>query len=86
MRTTILAYVIALVGLGTIVVGAWDLVILLTDAPIAEVSLTDLAIAVGIVSGGFGLIGLAQVLRLLAEILTRGAKQVGGALNSPGRH
>ena len=86
MRSTILAYVIALVGLGTIAVGAWDLVILLTDAPIEEVSLTDLAIAVGIVSGGFGLIGLAQALRLLAEILTRGARQVGGPLDSLGRH
>ena len=78
MRTTILAYAIALVGLGTIVVGAWDLVILLTDTPIEEISLSDLAIAVGIVSGGFGLIGLAQALRLLAEILARGAKQGGG--------
>jgi hypothetical protein len=68
MRTTILAYVIALVGLGTIAVGAWDLIILLTDAPVEEVSLSDLAIAVGIVAGGFGLIGLAQVLRLLRVI------------------
>ena len=65
-------------GLGTIAVGMWDLVILLTDTPIEEVSLSDLAIAVGIVSGGFGLIGLAQALRLLAEILARGAKQGGG--------
>ena len=55
-------YVIALVGLGTIAVGAWDLIILLTDEPVEEVSLSDLAIAVGIVAGGFGLIGLAQVL------------------------
>jgi hypothetical protein len=83
MLTTILAYVIALVGLGTIAVGAWDLVILLTDTPIEEVSLSDLAIAVGIVSGGFGLIGLAQVLRLLTEILARGAKQGGGPQTLP---
>jgi hypothetical protein len=67
MRTTILAYVIALVGFVTIAVGAWDIIILLTDAPVEEVSLSDLAIAVGIVAGGFGLIGLAQALRLLAE-------------------
>jgi hypothetical protein len=29
-------------------------------------------------SGGVGLIGLTQALRLLAAILTTGAKQVGG--------
>ena len=76
MRTTILAYVIALVGFVTIAVGAWDIIILLTDAPVEEVSLSDLAMAVGIVAGGFGLIGLAQALRLLAEILTRRAQQI----------
>jgi TRAP-type C4-dicarboxylate transport system permease small subunit len=65
MHTTIVAYVIALVGFVTIAVGAWDIIILLTDAPVEEVSLSDLAIAVGIVAGGFGLIGLAQALRLL---------------------
>ena len=31
------------------------------------------AVAIGMISGGLGLIGLAQALRLLAEILTTGA-------------
>jgi hypothetical protein len=64
MRTTILARVIALVGLVTIVLGAWNVIIETPRFP-----LIDFSIAVGIVAGGFGLIGLAQVMRLLAEIL-----------------
>ena len=70
MRTTILARVIALVGLVTIVLGAWNVIIETPRFP-----LIDFSIAVGIVAGGFGLIGLAQALRLLAEILTREAQQ-----------
>ncbi len=59
MRTTIFARVIALVGLVTIVLGAWNVIIETPRFP-----LIDFSIAVGIVAGGFGLIGLAQVMRL----------------------
>jgi hypothetical protein len=67
MRTTILAYVIALAGLVTIVAGAWGLFIFLTETEY-ELALSDFGIAIGMVTGGFGLIGLAQALRLLLVI------------------
>jgi hypothetical protein len=75
MRTTILAYVIALIGLATIALGVWAFYFLLTETQY-EVPLSDFGIAIGMISGGFGLIGLAQAVRLLAEILTRGAKYI----------
>ena len=82
MRTTILAYAIALVGLITMALGLWGLCILvlermrvrLRSSPrVLTPALRYYAVAIGMISGGLGLIGLAQALRLLAEILTTGA-------------
>jgi hypothetical protein len=83
MRTTILAYGIALVGLVTMALGLWGLFILAFERPMrvrlrpsSRVPIPALryyAAAIGMISGGLGLIGLAQALRLLAEILTTGA-------------
>jgi hypothetical protein len=67
MRTVILAYVIAVVGLAIIVVGAWGLFILLTAA-MPRIPLRYYAIAIGLVSGGLGMVGVAQALRLLISI------------------
>jgi len=67
MRTTILAFFIALIGLVTIALGVWAFYILLTETQY-EVPLSDLGIAIGMISGGFGLIGLAQAVRLLRAI------------------
>jgi hypothetical protein len=69
MRTTILAYVIAFTGLVTIVAGAWVLFILLSAETVLP--LEYYAIAVGMMSGGLGLVGLAQALRLLLKIYAR---------------
>ena len=67
MRTTIFAYVIAVVGLVIVVAGAWGLFILLTaDTP--RVPLRYFAMAIGMISGGLGLVGIAQALRLLILI------------------
>ena len=77
MRSTLLAYAIAFMGLVTMGLGIWGLVILLSDRTV-RVPLRYYAAGIGMISGGLGLIGLAQALRLLAEILTTGAKQVGG--------
>ncbi len=66
MRTTVLAYLIALIGLVVIAVGAWGLFISVTDRE--PVLLTDYAIAIAMISGGLGMVGLAQALRLLLEI------------------
>jgi hypothetical protein len=66
MRTTILAYVIAVVGLVIIVAGAWGLFILITaDTPHP---LRYYAMAIGLISGGVGMVGIAQALRLLILI------------------
>jgi hypothetical protein len=74
MRTSILAYVIAVLGLIIIVAGAWGLFILLSAA-MPRVPLRYYAIAIGFMVGGIGMVGVAQALRLLiliyAECLRR---------------
>ena len=82
MRTTILAYAIALVGLITMGLGIWGFFglvferkrVRLPSSPrVLTPTLRYYAVAIGMISGGLGLIGLAQALRLLAEILSTGA-------------
>ena len=83
MRTTVLAYAIAFVGLVTMALGIWGLFILAFERPmrvglrpssrVPTPALRYYAAAIGMISGGLGLIGLAQALRLLAEILITGA-------------
>jgi len=50
MRTTVLAYVIAVVGLVMLLFGVWGLIVL-NNAEI-DVALTDEAIVVGLIGGG----------------------------------
>ena len=71
MRTTILAYLIAFMGLVMIVAGAWGLFILVIEKTV-RVPLRYYAIAIGMMAGGLGMGGLAQALRLLLEINGRG--------------
>jgi hypothetical protein len=64
MRTTIFAYVM---GVVIVVAGAWGFFILHTaDTP--RVPLRYYAMAIGMISGGLGLVGIAQALRLLILI------------------
>jgi hypothetical protein len=73
MRTTLLAYVIAIVGFAMIVAGAWGFSMLLeTTNEIVPVSLSDYAIGIEMMAGGLGMVGLAEALRLLLEINVRG--------------
>jgi hypothetical protein len=65
MRTTILAFGIALVGLIMVAVGVWSLLVLQTEE---TVLLADLLTAIGTIAGGLAMGGLAQALRLLLEI------------------
>jgi hypothetical protein len=67
MKTTILAYVIALGGVALIVLGFWRLYILITER-VAELRLRDYIPTIQTIAVGFGLIGLAQALRLLLVI------------------
>ena len=65
MRTTILAYVIALGGVAMIAFGLWELYILIRErVALRHYIPTILTIAVGLV-----LIGLAQALRLLLVLV-----------------
>jgi len=73
MRTTILAYVIAVMGLVMMGVGAWGLSILEAEEAIP---LGDDLIAIGTIAAGLAMVGLAQALRLLLR-LAAGAKPQG---------
>ena len=70
MRTTILAYVIAIFGLALIAAGALDIYVL-SNEQMFEVTLSDYGAAIRTIAGGFIMIGLAQALRLLLEINVR---------------
>jgi hypothetical protein len=71
MYTTILAYAITLMGLVTVGAGAWALFTLLVEKTV-RVPLRYYAIALGLISGGLGMGGIAQALRLLLVINGRG--------------
>jgi hypothetical protein len=70
MRTTILAYVIAIFGIALIAAGAWDIYVW-SNEQMFEVTLSDYGAAIRTIAGGFIMIGLAQALRLLLEINVR---------------
>jgi hypothetical protein len=67
MKTAVLAYVIALGGVAMIVVGLWNLYILIR-ARVAELRLRDYLPAIQTIAVGFVLIGLARSLQLLLLI------------------
>jgi hypothetical protein len=71
MKTTILAYLIALGGVTMIVLGLWGLYNLITER-VAERRLRDYMPTIQTIVVGFGLIGLAQALRLLLQIFADG--------------
>ena len=70
MRTTILAYVIGIIGFIVLIAAVGGLYLLLT-ADMPRVPFRYFATIIGVAAGGVGLIGLAQALRLLTEILRR---------------
>lgn len=71
MRTTILAYVIAIVGLVLIVTGARDIYLLHIEE-MFYVTWSDYETPIRTIAGGLAMMGLAQALRLLLEINVRG--------------
>jgi hypothetical protein len=68
MRTTILAYAIAFMGL--IVGGVWGLFLLVKST--VRPPLRYFAMAIGMISGGIAMGGLAQALLLLVGIIRHG--------------
>ena len=71
MRTTILAYAIAFMGLIMIGGGVWGLFFLLVGTAVRP-PLRYYAMTIGMISGGLARVGLAQALRLLVAISGHG--------------
>jgi hypothetical protein len=67
MKTNILAYLIALGGIALIVLGFWGLYNRITER-VAERRSRDYVPTLQTIIVGFGLIGLAQAMRLLLVI------------------
>jgi hypothetical protein len=65
MKTTILAYVIAFLGLVMIGTGAWTLFNLYSERDRGAVRQRDYAMAIAMICIGFAMGGIAQSLRLL---------------------
>jgi hypothetical protein len=70
MRTTILAYAIALMGFIMMGGGLWGLISLERSATTRP--LRYYAMTIGMISGGIAMVGLAQALRLLVVIIGHG--------------
>jgi hypothetical protein len=74
VSTIVLAYLILFMGFMTALCGAFGLLMLIFE----EMSKTDrvqfryYAMVVGLISGGLGMIGIGQALRLLLLILGKG--------------
>lgn len=66
MRTTILAYVIAVLGFVMIVGGVYSFFDLWNE----RATLRHYAMAIGMICGGFAMGGIAQALRVLVDIAT----------------
>ena len=71
MLTSILAIVIAVVGIAVIIAGAWGAVVLIVQKADTPVPLRYYAIVIGTIGTGFGLLGIAQGLRILLLILAK---------------
>jgi hypothetical protein len=69
--TSILAIVIAVVGIAVIIAGAWGAVVLIVQKADTPVPLRYYAIVIGTIGTGFGLLGIAQGLRILLLILAK---------------
>jgi uncharacterized membrane protein len=71
MSTTVLAYLILFTGFMTFLAGAFSALMLLFEevAKTERVPFRYYAMMVGLISGGLGLIGIGQALRLLLLIL-----------------
>ena len=74
MSTTVLAYLILFMGFITFLVGAFGVLILIFEevAKTERVPFRYYAMVVVLISGGLGMIGIGQGLRLLLLILGKG--------------
>ena len=75
MVTNILTFLIAILGLIMIAGGVWGLVYLWNQRTQTRIPLRYYGMAIGMICGGFGMLGIAQALRLLRVLVAVG---VGG--------
>jgi hypothetical protein len=75
ISTTILVWLIAILGLLMIVGGSWGLVDLWKQRRLAEIPLRNWGTPIAMICNGFGMLGIAQGLRLLRLLVLVG---VGG--------
>jgi hypothetical protein len=83
IRTTVLAYVIAAVGLLMLSFGAWGWFVL-KNAEI-DVALTDEAIAFGLIGGGFAMIGVRASLAPTTGRCEKYQSSLDGSLKPEGK-
>ena len=74
MSTTVLAYLILFMGFITFLVGAFGVLMLIFEemGKTERVPFRYYAMVIGLISGGLGMIGIGQGLRLLLLILGKG--------------
>jgi len=72
MGTTILAWLITILGLLMIAGGIWDLVDLWNQRRLTAIPLRHWGTAIAMICGGFGMLGIAQALRLLRILVVVG--------------
>jgi hypothetical protein len=75
MGTTILSWLITILGLLMIAGGIWDGVDLWNQRRQTVIPLSNWGMAIVMICGGFGMLGIAQALRLLRLLVAVG---VGG--------
>jgi hypothetical protein len=72
MGTTILAWLIAILGLLMIAGGIWDVVELWKQRRQTVIPLRNWGLAIIVICGGFSMLGIAQALRLLRTLVILG--------------
>ena len=72
MGTAILAWLIAILGLVMIAGGIWGFVILWNQRTQVKIPLRYYGLTIGMICGGFGMLGIAQALRLLRVLVAVG--------------
>ncbi len=72
MGTTILAWLIVILALLMIAGGLWGLYYLYDQKTSIRIPMRYYAMAIGMICGGFGMLGIAQALRLLRMIVRVG--------------
>jgi hypothetical protein len=68
IKTTILAYLIAFLGLVMIAAGIWGFFYLQGQS--RPIPLRYYAMVIGMICGGFAMEGIAQTLRILLDLVT----------------